>query len=118
MTLVQQTYAQAVMLSGVEEAVQGQLLQVFCRSSVTSLTARLREGLTPEDCKADFVAAAALYALAALSDADELSGVEQVQMGDLTLRKSNSNTAARCLRNQAELIMTPYLQDQFGFRRV
>ncbi len=117
MTLVQQVYAQAVMLSGLEDALQSQLLQVFCRSSVVSLTARLRPGLTPDDCKADFVASAALFALAALSEADENAHLEQLQLGDLTLRPGK-NAAAKCLRNQARLMMSPYLADRFSFKGV
>ncbi len=117
MTLVQQVYAQAMMLSGLEDAMQSQLLQTFCRSSVVSLTARLRSGLTPDDCRADFVASAALFALAALSETDALAGLEQLQLGDLTLRRSGG-PAARCLRNQAELMMAPYLRDKFSFRSV
>ncbi len=118
MTLIQQTYAQAVILSGLEDPQQGQLLQFFCRSSVASLKARLRPGLVPEDCRADFVAAAALYALAALSESDRLASVEQLQLGDLTLKKKGKNTAAVCLRNQADMIMAPYCADRFSFRRV
>ncbi len=118
MTLVQQTYAQAMMLSNLSDPEQGQLLQLFCRSSVTTLTARLRHGLTPEDCRADFVAAAALYALAALSDVDPLGNLEHLQLGDLTLKRQGKNAAATCLRTQAELIISPYCKDRFSFRRV
>ncbi len=118
MTLVQQVYAQAIMLSGVEEPRQGELLQVFCRSCVASLSARLRPGLTAEDCRADFVASAALYALAALSECDGLTQVEQLQVGDLTLKQNCSNTAAKCLKTQADLIMAPYTVDRFQFKGV
>ncbi len=117
MTLVQQTYAQAMMLSGIHDGQQSQLLQLFCRSSVTALTARLREGIRVEDCKADFVASAALYALAALSESDEMADLEHMQVGEMTLKRGK-NTAAQCLRNQADMMMTPYVQDKFCFRRV
>ncbi len=117
MTLTQQVYAQAALLSGIEAATQGQLLQIFCRSAVTSLTARLRPGLVPEDMRADFVAAAALYALAAFSECEGMGSMSHVQLGDLTL-KSSGNAAAKCLRSQADLIMSPYVLDRFGFRGV
>ncbi len=118
MTLTQQVYAQGVLLSGLEDPVKGQLLQNFSRSAVVHLRRKLRPGLTPEDCKADFVAAAALYALAALSESDETGRPEQLQLGDLTLRRSSGNTAAQCLRIQADLIISPYTMDRFSFRRV
>ncbi len=118
MTLAEQVYAQGVLLSGVEEPVQCERLQLFSKSAIASLRSKLRAGLTPEDCRADFIAAAALYALAALSETDELGTLQQVQLGDLTLRRSTDSTAARCLRTQAELIMAPYLADRFSFRRV
>ncbi len=114
MSLVQQVYAQAAMLAGVEDAAQGKLLEMLCRSAVAGLTAGLRSGLTPDDCRADFVAAAALYALAALSECD--GQPEQLQLGDLTLRRGG-NAAAKCLRSQAQLILSPYMADRFSFRR-
>ncbi len=117
MSLVEQVFAQAVLLSGSEDPMQNQLLRIFCRSSVVSLTARLRAGLTPDDCKADFVASAALFALAALSESDESANFQQLQLGDLTLRPGG-NAAAKCLRNQAGLMMAPYLKDRFSFKGV
>ncbi len=117
MTLVQQVYAQSVLLSGVEESTQGQLLQLFCRSAVTSLTARLRPGMTPEDCRADFIAAAALYALAAFSEVEDFAELCHIQLGDLTVKR-NGGAAAKCLRSQAGLIMAPYVKDRFSFRGV
>ena len=117
MMLADQVYAQAVLLAGVE-VEQEAILQMFCRSAVAGLKARLRDGVTIEDCKADFVAAASLYALAALSEADEVDNLSQIQIGDVTLRRDKGSAAARCLRKQAELIMFPFVQDGFGFRRV
>ena len=50
MTLTQQVYAQALLLSGDLEQRQEELLKLLCGGAVNSLTARLREGLRPEDC--------------------------------------------------------------------
>ena len=61
MTLVEQVYAQAVMLAGVDEESEA-LLQLLCRSAVAGLKQQLRKGVQVDDCKADFVAAASLYA--------------------------------------------------------
>lgn len=118
MTLVEQVYAQAVLMSGVDAAEQEVLLQVLCQSAVTGLAQQLIDGLTPDDCKADFVAAASLYALAALSEADALMRVEQIQVGEMRIKRGGSTAAAACLRYQAELIMSPYLKDRFCFRSI
>ncbi len=117
MTLAQQVYTQAATLCPPQEGQQG-ILELFCRSCVTGLQARLRPGLAAEDCLADFVASAALYALAALSEYDGTGDFSHLQLGDLTVRRSGGNAAAVCLRSQAELMMFPYVQDSFSFRGV
>ena len=118
MTLTEQVYTQAILVSGVDAAGQELLLEVLCQSAVSGLTRQLREGIGPEDCKADFVAAASLYALAALAEADPLMRVEQIQIGDVTLRRGGSTAASACLRHQAEIMMAPFLKDNFCFRSV
>jgi hypothetical protein len=91
------------------------MLEVLCRSAENSLRSKLREGIRPEDCKADFVAAASLLALAALSELDDVAQMTQIQTGDLTLRRGSPDSAACCLRYQAEVMMMPYLKDRFAF---
>ena len=83
-----------------------------------SLCEYYREGITPEDCKADFVAAASLYALAAMAEADPLMRVEQIQIGDVTIKRGGTTAASACLRHQAEMMMAPFLKDNFCFRSV
>ena len=118
MTLTEQVYAQALLLAGDLSEHQLNMLEVLCSAGTAALTARLRDGLTPADCKADFVAAASLMALAALDGLDEERGVEQITAGDLTIKKGRNDAAANCLRAQAELMITPYLRDRFSFRGV
>lgn len=115
MSLKEQVYAQALLLAGELTAHQTQLLDALCMASTASLAARLREGLNPEDCKADFIAAASLLSLAALNGVDEDTAVEQITAGDLTIKKGSRDAAANCLRAQAELMITPYLKDRFSF---
>ena len=115
MTLTEQIFTHAVLLVRDCEWDQQELLRTLCRASEMSLRAKLQDGLTPEDCLADFVAAAALYAVAALTETEDL---DQVKVGDLTVRHSSRNAAACCLRYQAELMMAPYLKDRFCFRSV
>ena len=114
MTLTEQVFAQALLLAGNDGGVNEALLEVLCQSVTASLAVQLREGLVPDDCKADFIAAASLYALAALSETDKMAQVEHFQVGDVTLKRGGG-AAAACLRNQARLMMSPYLQDGFAF---
>ena len=115
MTLTEQICAQAlVMLRDFEEDQQA-LLETLCRASEVSLRGKLREGLTPEDRLADFIAAASLYAVAALTEADDTAQLDQVSVGDLTLRRGSKDAASCCLRYQAELLMQPYTKDRFAF---
>ena len=117
MMLSDQVYAQALLLAGELEEKQCQLLQILCTAATSSLEARLRDGITPEDCKADFIAAASLYALATLDGISETLQVEEFQAGDLTIRQSSDRKAAasNCLRRQADMMILPYLKDRFAF---
>ncbi len=115
MSLTEQIFAQAQLLIQDSEQVNFSMLEMLCRSAENALARKLRQGVTPEDCKADFVAAASLYALAALSELDDISQLEQIKAGDLTLRKSSNDSAACCLRYQAEAMIAPYLKDGFSF---
>lgn len=115
MTLTEQVYAQACLLADTLDEKEQQLLQILCRAAVNNLTARLRDGLTPEDLKADFIAAASLFAIASLSGAKD---VGEMKLGDVTIKRSGADTASKCLQNQAALIIAPYLKDGFCFRGV
>ena len=116
MTLREQVYAQAALLAGQMESERADMLSVLCTASTVSLAARLKDGLRPEDCKADFIAAASLFALAALNGVKDGASLEQISAGDLTIRKGgNSDAASNVLRNQAELMIAPYLKDCFTF---
>ena len=118
MTLAQQVYAQATLMSEQEDARQQELLRLLCQSVTSALTARLREGLTPADCKADVIAAASLYALSAMATIGQAGDVEKFQAGDMTVSCRSNDAASKCLFNQAELIISPYLKQSFSFRGV
>lgn len=115
MTLEEQVYAQAALLAGELEDGQEEILSTLCVAAVSSLTARLRDGITADDCRADFVAAASLFALAAINTVVAGGAVEQFAAGDLTVRRGSGDAASRCLRHQAELVIAPYLKDRFSF---
>ena len=115
MSLVDQIRAQALLLIQDSTYVNLSMLEVLCRSAENSLRQKLRSGMSPEDCQADFVTAASLLALAALSEMDDAAQMEHIQAGDLTLRRGSTDSAACCLRYQAEVLMKPYLKDKFAF---
>ena len=115
MSLTEQIRAQALVLTQDSTEVNLSLLELLCRCAESDLRHKLRDGIQPEDCKADFVAAASLLALAALSETDDVAQLEQIQTGDLTLRRGSTDSAACCLRYQAEMIIRPYLKDRFAF---
>ena len=115
MTLTEQVYAQAALLAGALDDRQKKLLEILCASAVSVLTGRMREGLTPDDCRADFVAAASLFALAALNQIQEEGMVEEFRAGEIAVRKKGKDAASRVLQNQAELVIAPYLRDRFVF---
>ena len=118
MTLTEQVFAQAALLAGELDCRQQDLLNILCASSASILRSRLREGLNPEDCKADFVASASLFALAALNGIDSNVEVSEFKAGDLTVKRTGADAASRCLQNQAELMIAPYLKDRFHFAGV
>lgn len=118
MNLKDQVLTQALLLAGELNDRQQAVLGALCMATTAALSARLRDGLRPEDCKADFIAAASLLALADMNRIGEDSSVEQITAGDFTIRKGSGDAASNCLRAQAELMIAPYLKDRFCFRGV
>ena len=115
MTLTEQIIAQSKTLIRDLEERDLAMLELLCRASELALKAKLRPDITPADCIADFIAAASLFAVAAMSELDEIAQMEQITAGDLTLRRKSTDAAACCLRYQAELLMAPYMLDDFAF---
>ena len=120
MTLRDQVLAQSLLLAGDLTEQQTRMLEALCTAATASLQARLREGLSAEDCKADFIAAASLLSLAAMNSVSTEKSAEQITVADFTVRssKGSSDAASNCLRAQAELMIAPYLKDRFIFRGV
>lgn len=114
MSLTEQVFNQARYMAPELTSDQQDLLNTVCQAAVASLEARLRDDLTPEDCQADFITAAGMHAVAAMSEMGDLSGLEQLTAGDVTVRRGH-NGAADYLRSQAQLLMAPYLKDGFAF---
>lgn len=118
MTLREQVLAQAMLLAGELNEQQTDVLGALCTATTAALQSRLREGLTADDCKADFIAASSLLALAAMGSVESGLEAEQITAGDFSVRKQYSDAASNCLRAQAELMIAPYLKDSFSFAGV
>lgn len=120
MTLSEQVFAQAALLAGELEGKRADMLKALCSAAAASLAARLRDGLNPEDCEADFIAAASLFALASLNCVEEGGQVREFKAGDLTVKRGSTagDSPARCLRWEAERLIAPYLKDHFSFAGV
>ena len=116
MSLIEQVQAQAQLLAGELTDQQKKMLSALCYAASSSLESRLRDGLTPNDCKADFIAAASLLALASMNAMGE-EDVQQITVADFAVRtaKNINDAASNCLRAQAELMIAPYLKDRFTF---
>ena len=117
MSLIEQIRAQAMLLAGNLTDQQNQILSALCYGAATTLEKRLRDGLTAEDCKADFIAAASLLALAGMNSVTGEETAEQIAVGDFSVRtsKNTNDAASNCLKTQAELMIAPYLKDYFSF---
>ena len=117
MNLIEQIRAQAMLLAGDLTDRQNQVLSALCYGAASTLEKRLRDGLTAEDCKADFIAAASLLALAGMNSVTGEETAEQIAVGDFSVRtsKNTNDAASNCLCAQAELMIAPYLKDRFTF---
>ena len=120
MKLTDQVILQAQSLAGEAEEADLALLRLLCGTAVSNLSRQLREEITPEDCREEFVAAASLYALSSLNSAEDSGKVEEFKAGDLTVKQgaASLDAASRCLERQAEQIIRPYLKDSFSFQGV
>ena len=115
MSLTGEVYTQACLMMPELGAENQTILEAICRTAVVSLEKKLRNNLTAGDCWDDFVMAASMYAVAAMSEISDMGQLEQITAGDLTLRKSGGGLASNCLRVQAEMLMAPYVKSGVAF---
>ena len=104
---------------------QDAVLTGLCQEALAVWQGRLREGLTPEDCRGALVTACAWTALAGLAPALE-AGVpvpRSFTAGDLSVSMGGSggdwSRASYRLKDRAAELMGPYTRDEgFFFREV
>ena len=92
-------------------------LAVLCEGAAESWQARLRDGLTPEDCRGTFLTACAWTALAHMAPALEAGVPRAFTAGDLSVSQGAGDWSQ--LARQAEVLMADYTRDEgFFFREV
>ena len=104
---------------------QEEVLTCLCEEAMAVWRGRLREGLTPEDCRGAFVPACAWTALAGLAPALEAGAPapRSFTAGDLSVSMGGSggdwSRAVYRLKDRAEELMAGYTRDDgFFFREV
>ena len=109
MSVYDEALTAAVALYGEQE----ENLSLLCRAAVDSYTARLREGLTAEDCGSALTTAAALVAVATVRSGSPISDFTAATM---SIRFSDGTAR---FAGAAEELMAPFLdQKGFAFRSV
>ena len=110
----------AMTLAGDEDQ---QKMQCLCDAAQAQLSARLREGVTAEDCGGAFPCAVAWLALAlrALEEGGR-EDCASFTAGDLSIHGKTAAEGERLsatLRREAYLLLQPWLKDEnFAFRSV
>lgn len=117
MAIPDEIYATAAVFLGGQDERERAALMGLCKAAEAGLCARLRPGLTPDDCREALVCAAAWIALGQYAAGMQSDGVASFAAGDLKVTKQAA-AAIACLQTQAELLMAPYLRDSFRFRGV
>lgn len=95
-------------------------LTVLCEESAKRWLKRLRDDVALEDHKGVFVLACAWSALAVWEEISQAAAPlpKSFTAGDLRVER-DSSAGARSLERQAEVLMTPYVQDSaFAFLEV
>ena len=102
--------ALAIGVAGADESEQ-ELLKALCVAAEAAWVARLREGITAENCGEAFCCAVAFTAAADFSVGRSCNGVASFTAGEISIKgKTGAEGAAQAaaLRQTAERLMAPY----------
>ena len=116
MRILDQVIMQAELLAGTLDGPGRELLRLLCGAAVNTLGCQLKEEITPEQCRENFVAAASLYALAEWYRGKPGEAVEEFRAGDLTVKQGTGTARSpESLKAQALELLRPNLKDSFRF---
>ena len=100
-----------------EGRAQSPMLECLCRAACQRLDARLKAGMSPEDCGDAYLTAAVWLVLSGLDAGSAAEGVKKFSAGDLTVERESGGGDR--LEARAWALMKPYLRDDgFVFRGV
>lgn len=121
MTMLEEIYeaARQAAPSGTDET----LLKRLCEISAAQWEARLKDGVTAEDCRTVFVCAAAWMAVVGIYTQKSVTGwnIESFTVGDVSVKtasgeKTAQQTPVQRLTQQAQLLMRPFCRaEDFAF---
>ena len=105
--------------SGTDET----LLKRLCEIAAAQWEARLKDGVTAEDCRTVFVCAAAWMAVVGIYAQKSVTGwnIESFTVGDVSVKtasgeKTAQQTPVQRLTQQAQLLMRPFCRaEDFAF---
>ena len=121
MTMLEEIYeaARQAAPSGTDET----LLKRLCEIAAAQWEARLKDGVTAEDCRTVFVCAAAWMAVVGIYTQKSVTGwnIESFTVGDVSVKtasgeKTAQQTPVQRLTQQAQLLMRPFCRaEDFAF---
>ena len=92
------------------------VMTTLCQAALDRWESRLREGLSPQDCRGPFVTACAWSALGAMQGGWEAGAPASFTAGDLTVRLGGgTDAAARSLEAQAAALLDAADRAAAGF---
>jgi hypothetical protein len=97
------------LLGGGADAEKRTALGAVCPSALAQLTARLLDGMTPEDVGDVFVTACAMLALSMCAESGS-GDISSFSAGSVSVTKRRGGTAA-AMRCQAEELLRGYISD-------
>jgi hypothetical protein len=102
------------------DAAKKARLNALCSAAAGEVTARLREGVTPESAGESFITAAGMLALAMYMElGDAAADFSSFRAGNVSVTRRRSAASAARLRQQAEELLREYISDSgFSFMGV
>lgn len=111
MAMTEEIYTVAEVFAQAGEAGREALRQL-CGAAEVTLTAELRRGILPDDCRGSFVCAAAMLAASHYIAARAQNG--RFTVGDVSVLETGAESA-EALRTQAGLLMRPFCRGELAF---
>lgn len=109
--MTEEIYTVAEVFAQAGEAGREALRQL-CGAAEVTLTAELRRGILPDDCRGSFVCAAAMLAASYYIAAQAQNG--RFTVGDVSVSETGTESA-EALRTQAGLLMRPFCRGELAF---